>query len=514
MSYVTAILAGMTGRRRGRLTGLRILNHELQGQKDATAKIWYTINFVKENAYNPNRLISPIEASQELRVSSQRVRQLIASGDLVAEKVGRSWVIRQGDLDMMRASTTTSVIPASTMASRKGHLKALSFFSGAMGLDLGLEHAGIDTVLACESDRWARQTISTNRPDLPVLGDIWRYEASEILDLAGLKDGEQVDVMAGGPPCQAFSTAGARRGFDDLRGNVFLHYINLIEKIKPQYAIIENVRGLLSLPVSKTQSQVLMDETGIDFSQKHGAIRLVTHRLREAGYSVSFNLYNSANFGSPQIRERVVIIATLADRKVPFLIPTNSDNISFGLPGWNTLESVISDLNESESEFIPFPEKRLKYFKMLKSGQYWKDLPPEIQPEAMGKSFYLGGGKTGFYRRLAWDKPSPTLVTHPTMPATALGHPEKDRPLTVAEYKRIQQFPDDWIIVGRAQQQYKQIGNAVPLGLGEAIGRAVVAHSQGVEVDPPTNFKFSRYKKTSDLEICPLVSESDNNLLF
>ena len=96
-----------------------------------------------------------------------------------------------------------------------------------------------------------------------------------------------------------------------------------------------------------------------------------------------------------------------------------------------------------EKHYIEFPEKRLKYYRMLKEGQYWKDLPLEMQKEAMGKSFYLGGGKTGFLRRLSYSKPSPTLVTNPTMPATDLAHPTEDRPLSVEEYACIQEFPQD-----------------------------------------------------------------------
>lgn len=469
---------------------------------------------MNEREDRPKGLLSTDDVAKELRITSQRVRQLIADGTLPAERVGHSWVIESEALESVRATASSATIAPKVKVQRNGQLKALSFFSGAMGLDLGLESVGIDTILACESDKWARQTIALNRPDLPVLGDIWRYTAEEILELAGIQPGEQVDVMAGGPPCQAFSTAGARRGFDDLRGNVFLHYLELIAAIKPKYAIIENVRGLLSLPVSETQSAALLEETGLDFSKKHGAIRLVTYKLREAGYNVSFNLYNAANFGTPQIRERVVIIATLKGEKVPYLTPTNSDDPTFGLPEWEVLRDAISDLDDAESDYIPFPEKRLKYFRMLKAGQYWKNLPPEVQPIAMGKSFYLGGGKTGFYRRLAWDRPSPTLVTHPAMPATDLGHPDKDRPLTVAEYKRIQQFPDTWEIAGRPQQQYKQIGNAVPIGLGKAIGRMVLQYDQGNAPEPPRNFKYSRYRNTSDEVLCPIAIDSMPDMLF
>ena len=134
---------------------------------------------------------------------------------------------------------------------------------------------------------------------------------------------------------------------------------------------------------------------------------------------------------------------------------------------------------------------------MLKPGQNWRDLPANLQKEAMGKSYYSGGGKTGFFRRLAWDKPSPTLVTHPAMPATDLAHPEEDRPLSIQEYKRIQEFPDDWILAGSLIQQYKQIGNAVPISLGYAVGKLINSMLQGLEIENYPNFKYSRYKNTS-----------------
>jgi len=381
-----------------------------------------------------------------------------------------------------------------------------------MGLDLGLERAGIETVLACEFDKWARETIVTNRPDLPVLGDIWKYSASEIRTLSGLEPDEEIDLIAGGPPCQAFSTAGARRGFEDIRGNVFLHFLDLIRELSPKYAVIENVRGLLSMPVAESQAAQLLEETGLDFSKKHGAIKLVTHLLRESGYSVSFNLYNAANFGTPQIRERVVIIAAKSETRVPHLSPTHSDNPAYSLRPWVTVADTFAKMPLHDAEYIPFPEKRLKFYRMLGPGQYWKHLPTEFQREAMGKSLDLGGGKTGFYRRLAWDKPSPTLVTHPAMPATDLGHPELDRPLSVQEYKQIQQFPDDWQITGPIKQQYKQIGNAVPLGLGEAIGIAITSHNRGQSIEPPSGFKYSRYRTTSDQEIVPDSSDDASHL--
>jgi DNA (cytosine-5)-methyltransferase 1 len=136
---------------------------------------------------------------------------------------------------------------------------------------------------------------------------------------------------------------------------------------------------------------------------------------------------------------------------------------------------------------------------MLSAGQNWRDLPLEKQAEALGKSFFAGGGKTGFLRRLSWDKPSPTLVTHPAMPATDLGHPEEDRPLSIQEYLRIQEFPKTWRVSGSLIDQYRQIGNAVPTSLGKAIGKLLLAHDQGKRIREYEGFLYSRYLRTDDV---------------
>jgi site-specific DNA-cytosine methylase len=114
-------------------------------------------------------------------------------------------------------------------------------------------------------------------------------------------------------------------------------------------------------------------------------------------------------------------------------MPTHSDSPEYGLPPWRTVRDAIAQL-PPQSDHLTFPESRLKYYRMLNEGQYWRHLPAELHKEAMGASYFAGGGKTGFYRRLAWDKPSCTLVTHPAMPATDICHPVHDRPLSVTEY--------------------------------------------------------------------------------
>src|SRR6266496_4863245 len=133
---------------------------------------------------------------------------------------------------------------------------------------------------------------------------------------------------------------------------------------------------------------------------------------------------------------------------------------------------------------------------MLKAGQNWRDLPLKIQPEAMGASWFAGGGRTGFYRRLSWDKPSPTLVTRPTMPATDLCHPDELRPLSVEEYAAIQTFPEDYVFCGKLDDQYRQIGNAVPCLFGDAIARHLIAFDEGTMDFVNLNGRMSRYVDT------------------
>tara|TARA_B100000989_G_scaffold289605_1_gene261680 strand:+ start:546 stop:1721 length:1176 start_codon:yes stop_codon:yes gene_type:complete len=381
-------------------------------------------------------------------------------------------------------------------------LKSLSFFSGCLGLDLGLEENEIENILFCENDKFCRETISKNKPNVPLIENILDYSASDIRNISGLSKGARPDIIVGGPPCQAFSTAGKRESFKDPRGNVFLYFVKIIGELQPNYFVIENVRGLLSAPLKHRPHNMRgegfpkLDEDELP----GGALNYVLSELASFGYEISFNLYNSANYGVPQIRERVIIIGSLNGGRVPYLRPTHSQNGEYDLEKWKTFRDASKGLSESKMDFINFPEKRIKYYKLLKAGQNWKNLPSKMQIEAMGKSFYSGGGKTGFYRRLAWDKPSPTVPTHPAMPATDLCHPERNRPLSVQEYKRIQQIPDKFVLFGNLIQQYKQLGNAVPVGLGKAIGKTIIDHTNGSnwsETQIP-DFKFSRYKNTNE----------------
>ena len=375
--------------------------------------------------------------------------------------------------------------------------KVFSFFSGALGLDLGFEQEGFKIVSACEADKHCIETIKRNSNIENILSDIWNVHQETLYDQNLLRKGERPLAFIGGPPCQSFSTAGSRKGFDDRRGNALLKYVDLITSYRPRFAVIENVRGLLSSPLRHVPHRDRANDfvDGID-TLPGSALRLVLNLLESAGYKISFNLYNAANFGVPQSRERVVLLCTLDEKPLPFLFPTHSERDDYGLPKWKTVRDAIGDLVSETHTYEQFPEPRLKYFKLLREGQNWRNLPSELQLEAMGKSYFSGGGKTGFFRRLAWNKPSCTLVTSPTMPATDMCHPEEDRPLSVQEYLRLQQFPDGWQVAGSVREQYRQIGNAVPVGLGRAIALCIRRRLHEDDKCPPDDFPFSRYKDT------------------
>lgn len=465
-------------------------------------------------------LLDISEASKKLNLTPQQVRNLCRNGKIEANKLGNSWVIQEEVIDAYYDKNSCGKTedkkysPNTDKSIKYKKPIALSFFSGAMGMDIGLEKAGFETLLACEIDRACRKTIAKNKPDMALIGDIRDHSADEIRKLARLSKRQSIDLIVGGPPCQAFSTAGKRQAFEDERGNVFLTFLDRIIELKPKFAVIENVRGLLSAPLKHRPHE----QRGKDFPPlspdeiKGGALLHIKKTLEDAGYSVSFNLYNSANFGTPQKRERVIIVASKQGKKLPYITPTHSEKGLHGLPRWNTFEDVVSDLSPIHHQHLNFPEKRLRFYRLLGPGEYWKHLPEDLQKEALGNAYYSGGGKTGFLRRLAWDKPAPTLVTHPTMPATDLAHPVEDRPLSVQEYKRVQEFPDTWQIEGSLIEQYKQIGNAVPIGLGKAVGNLIIKALKKQKIESFDDFSYSRYANTNEIswheEVSKLILKS------
>ena len=371
----------------------------------------------------------------------------------------------------------------------------ISLFSGAMGLDLGVEKAGGKIRACVEMNKWAAETIRKNTKIPVIEKDINEVTTEEILEVSGLKK-EEVFMVVGGPPCQPFSSAGKQKGLSDFRANTMVRYLNIVEEIHPKFFIMENVRGLLSaklqaVPEEFSEYEEIKDEEG-------SVLYFLKNEFEKYGYTISFALFNAANYGVPQKRERMIIFGHRGKERIPLPRPTHSEkgDILGTLP-WKTLGEALEGLPPlKEGECGKLQKKQLKYLPYLKEGENWKDLPKELMEEAMGASYKLGGGKTGFYRRLSFSKPSPTLLTSPIMQATLLAHPTELRPLSIREYARIQEFPDNWELKGSLTEMYKQVGNAVPVGMGYMAAKNIISFYEERE----NIIKYSRYKNTTDYE--------------
>ena len=355
------------------------------------------------------------------------------------------------------------------------NLTVVSLFTGAMGLDLGLELAGFRTVVAVESDPDAASTIRANRPNVHVIErDIGEVPTTEILEAGGLKLGEPT-LLAGGPACQTFSTAGRRRSLGSATGLLLYEFIRVVQEMQPEFFVMENVRGLLSAAVEhRPLNQRGPGHPPLREEEELGsAFRVVADRLRELDYYVVFDILNAADFGAPQTRQRLVMLGSRDHRPLTMPHASHSGDGGGNRPAWATLREAVAGLNGHDGEGLQFVPSRRQYLRHVPPGGNWRDLPEELKADALGGAHRSWGGRTGFLRRLAWDRPSPTLNTDPDQKATSLCHPDEVRPLSVPEYARIQGFPDDWKVEGGMGSKYRQLGNAVPVKLGTALGWAV-----------------------------------------
>lgn len=321
----------------------------------------------------------------------------------------------------------------------------VELFAGAGGLALGLEQAGFNEVGLVELDRYACDTLRTNRPNWNVIeDDIVRVAKNGIHTY--LPEGIEVDLLSGGYPCQAFSYAGNRMGLEDVRGTMFYYYATILRDLMPKVFLAENVRGLVTHDEGRTLQSMIDVFTDI-------------------GYNVTWNVLKATDYGVAQKRERIVIIGIRSDINLEFKDPR-----PFGyIP---TLRDALRDVPDSPGSV--YPERKRRVLELVPPGGCWIDLPEEVAKEYMGKSYFSGGGRRGMARRISWDEPCLTLTCSPSQKQTERCHPEETRPFTTREYARIQSFPDDWAFKGSTTNIYKQIGNAVPVEMAKAIGLAIV----------------------------------------
>ncbi len=344
-------------------------------------------------------------------------------------------------------SYTTELICDNKLKQSKTKFTTIELFAGAGGLALGIEKAGFETIGLVEVDKDASNTLKLNRPHWNVINDdIANISIKDLEKLFKIKKGD-LDLLSGGAPCQSFSYAGKRLGLEDARGTLFYHYAKFLEKLQPKMFLFENVKGLLTHNKGQTY------ETILDI-------------FKQSGYTIRSNqikVLNAWDYGVAQKRERLITIGIRND-----LV----DKITFNFPTPHKYKPILRDilLNCPKSQGAQYSNYKQKIFELVPPGGYWRDIPEDIAKEYMKSCWNMEGGRTGILRRLSLDEPSLTVLTSPSQKQTERCHPLEARPFTIRENARCQSFPDDWEFCGSIGQQYKQVGNAVPVNLAYEIG--------------------------------------------
>ena len=304
--------------------------------------------------------------------------------------------------------------------------KVISLFSGCGGSSLGYKWAGFDELLAIDFDKNSVETFKLNFPGVPVWQrDICGVSGKEILDFCKIREGD-LDLLDASPPCQGFSIAGKRKVLD-TRNNLFLEFVRLIKEIKPKAFLMENVPGMMRGKMKGVFIEVMETLKGID-------------------YNVKCRLMNSASYGVPQSRRRLIWIGTRKDLKIDPSFPKPNKK-------YITVREAFEGLKDSGEKKYPTGELA--------------EIVPKIRQGRSGQSVT----KKDYFNviRLRNYAPSNTILKTMRSAQAGLLHPTEDRFLTIAELKRLSTFPDDFRFVGKFEQQWAGIGNAVMPKFMEAI---------------------------------------------
>jgi DNA (cytosine-5)-methyltransferase 1 len=342
-------------------------------------------------------------------------------------------------------------------------LSVVSLFSGAGGLDIGLERAGFKTLALSELEPNYAETLRQNSGQLRSDGRSYltdtRIIQADIRDLSGrdLAAGASVDCLIGGPPCQSFSSSGKQLSILDPRGSLVADFIRMVDEIRPASFIFENVRGIVTA----------RDPAG----KPGGVIRQIYAALEELGYSCRASLLNAADYGASQRRVRCFIIGVRAGQAPEFPYPTHEDAVGathslFAQP-WRTLGEFLEQYADPDPQNYVFPTAHLS---------------SELEPLPDGAGLKSRGNAEPTRPGGHWGYRQGTFIADKTLPArTVTGSSSQDwvrwqgvlRRLTLLEVKRLQGFPDDWIICGNKSDRFKQIGNAVPTVFGQVLGETL-----------------------------------------
>jgi DNA (cytosine-5)-methyltransferase 1 len=387
---------------------------------------------------------------------------------------------------MTTVTAHTLALPRTSLAVRDPLF--VSLFSGAGGLDLGLELAGWKPLAQIEMDETCARTLEGHNRgrDMPVpvyakpIEDVDPRALREELEL---QPGE-LTLLAGGPPCQPFTTSGLRRALADARAaSSFPGYLRYVEEFAPAALLIENVDGMLSAALRhRPLAQRGREHPPLTLDERKGSfLRWLVGELVAMGYAVSWGVAEAADYGVPQLRQRAVLIGVRRDE--PCFLPAPEFGRP-GLPEYRTIRDVLRHVTEIGA-VQPLSERKQRVYDLIPPGGNWRSLPLELQRETMGAAFEAEGGKSGWWRRLDWDSPAPTILGMPDHSSTALVHPDETRCLSVIECAALQSFPPETRFEGASRSQYQQIGNAVPPGLAQAIGAHLLAFLGGKRFPRP-----------------------------
>ena len=354
----------------------------------------------------------------------------------------------------------------------------ISMFSGAGGLDLGFEQAGWKRCFASDFDADAVATLRANTSvqyrSMVGQDDIRDLTASEVRARAGLAPGN-LDAIVGGPPCQSWSSAGHQKGLADERGQLFRHFIKLANSLDPRFIVMENVRGLLTA-------------RGFD-GEPGSALALLREDLRREGWQSKVSLLNAADYGVAQRRVRLFVIAYRSGDCPDFPEPTHSKELGLGLKKWVSLKRRLVGLRIAEDDIIR-PTPRL--------AAQLAQIEPGSGVKSPGKAEATRPGGHWGYKQGAFIA-DPELPARTVTASTAqdwIIDPEHGlRRLCPRECAAIQSFPATWKWEGRRASVYRQIGNAVPPKLAEAVAGSLAAHIEQKEA--PT-------ERTCVTELAPL----------
>ncbi len=332
---------------------------------------------------------------------------------------------------------------------------AMALFAGCGGLDLGFHMAGFDIVYANDIDKSVKETYEKN------IGPI------DIVDICDIDKRKlpYADIVLAGIPCQPFSSAGKRKGINDLRGNLFNEVVEILKIKKPKIILFENVRGFLSA----------VDNEGRKMPDR------IKHELKAAGYNLYYQLLNASDHNVPQNRYRVVMVGIRKDLDKGYEFPKPiSDKTKLSIK--NVIEKPLPKGETHEVwELSPQSQKIIKY---IPEGGSWKNIPDDALPERLKKirTEIKKYRSPNFYRRFSRDEIMGTVTAAATPENSGILHPLEPRRYSVREIARFQSFPDTFKFVGATvSQKYKMIGNAVPVNLSKAIAQSLIQQYFGHE---------------------------------